>query len=171
MFKTISDKSYVPISDFVKQYVDYLKHSRFITLWKLIWIFNFNIIAIMFGVMAIVLYFFISFDFVALYYFVFNTVVLALPAIRIIPIWVWVVLLLVMIDRWRKKVAMNNLRHMEAMNKGFVNERSICGMLVGTMGKGKTTLVTDMALSIETIFRTKAKELMLECDMMFPHFP
>jgi hypothetical protein len=44
-------------------------------------------------------------------------------------------------------------------------------MLVGTMGKGKTTLITDISLSTEAIFRTKAQELLLETDLKFPHFP
>jgi hypothetical protein len=44
-------------------------------------------------------------------------------------------------------------------------------MLVGTMGKGKTTLITDMSLSTEAIFRSKAHELLIETDLKFPHFP
>ena len=39
------------------------------------------------------------------------------------------------------------------------------------MGSGKTKLITDMALSTEQIHRTKALELMLDCDLMFPNFP
>jgi len=60
---------------------------------------------------------------------------------------------------------------MENMNKEFILEWSICTMFVGTMGKGKTTLVTDIALSTEAIFRQKAYEMMLETDLKFPHFP
>jgi hypothetical protein len=60
---------------------------------------------------------------------------------------------------------------MESCNKAFIAERSLATMLVGAMGKGKTTLLTDMALSTEAMFRFKAFELMLEVDLKFPNFP
>lgn len=39
------------------------------------------------------------------------------------------------------------------------------------MGKGKTTTITDMAISKSVMFRDKAFELILENDMKFPYFP
>ena len=60
---------------------------------------------------------------------------------------------------------------MEMMNRGFINERPLGVMVCGTMGKKKTTMLTDMALSKEIMFRDKAFELLLECDLEFPNFP
>jgi len=170
-FNCVSKRVYVPIRDYVGSLLSYIKHSRFPKIWLLIWLFNFNVFAAILGVVAILLYFFISFNFVSLYHFFYNTVVLLAPAFRIIPIWMWLILALHIIDRRRKRKALDRLRHMELCNKGFILERSICTMLVGTMGTGKTTLLTDMALSTEAIFRHKAYELMLEVDLKFPHFP
>jgi len=170
-FNCVSKRVYVPIRDYAGSLLSYIKHSKFPKIWLLIWLFNFNVFAVMLGVVAILLYFFISFNFVSLYHFFYNTVVLLAPAFRIIPIWMWLIIVLYMIDRRRKRKALDRLRHMELMNKGFILERSICTMLVGTMGAGKTTLLTDMALSTEAIFRHKAYELMLEVDLKFPHFP
>ena len=39
------------------------------------------------------------------------------------------------------------------------------------MGKKKTTLITDMALSQEVMFRQKALEILQNADMKFPYFP
>lgn len=41
----------------------------------------------------------------------------------------------------------------------------------GTMGKKKTTFITDVALSQEVMFRDKAFEKILENDLKFPFFP
>jgi len=170
-FNCVSRRGYVPVRNYTVSFLTYIKQSRFPKIWLLIWLFNFNIFAILFSMIAILLYFFISFNFVALYHFFYNIVVLLAPAFRIIPLWMWLILVLYLIDRRRKRKALDRLRHMELMNKGFILERSICTMLVGTVGRGKTTLLTDMALSTEAIFRYKAYELMLEVDLMFPHFP
>jgi len=170
-FNCVSKRFYVPIRDYVGSLLAYIKSSRFPKIWLLIWLFNFNVFAVLLSMIAILLYFFISFNFVALYHFFYNTIVLLAPAFRIIPLWMWLILALYIIDRRRKRKALDRLGHMELKNKGFILERSICTMLIGTMGSGKTTLITDMALSTEAIFRYKAYEMMLEVDLQFPHFP
>ena len=38
-------------------------------------------------------------------------------------------------------------------------------------GKRKTTLITDMVLSQEVMFRQKALEILQNSDMKFPYFP
>lgn len=43
-------------------------------------------------------------------------------------------------------------------------------MACGSMGKKKTTLVTDMALSQEVMFRQKALSVLQNVDIKFPHF-
>jgi hypothetical protein len=60
---------------------------------------------------------------------------------------------------------------MEMMNRGMINSMSIVDMVVGTMGKKKTTMVTDMSLSQEAMFRDKALELLQDNDFKFPNFP
>ena len=44
-------------------------------------------------------------------------------------------------------------------------------MACGSMGKKKTTLITDMALSQEVMFRQKALKILQDNDLKFPHFP
>ena len=66
---------------------------------------------------------------------------------------------------------MNRLRHFEARNCGFINELPIVSMSCGSMGKKKTTLITDMVLSQEAMFRQKALSILQQNDMKFPYFP
>ena len=60
---------------------------------------------------------------------------------------------------------------MEAKNCGFVKDLPIVSMTNGTMGKKKTTMITDMALSQEVMFRQKAFEILQNNDVKFPFFP
>lgn len=63
------------------------------------------------------------------------------------------------------------MRHFEARNCGFINELPIVSMSCGSMGKKKTTLITDMVLSQEVMFRQKALSILQQNDMKFPYFP
>jgi hypothetical protein len=71
----------------------------------------------------------------------------------------------------RRKAAIAKLRRYERRNCGFINELPIVSMTCGSMGKKKTTAVTDMALSQEVMFRRKAYELLQKNDMKFAFFP
>jgi hypothetical protein len=88
-----------------------------------------------------------------------------------IPGLIWFIIILLLINLIRTNIGYKHLNHMELMNRGLINERPIVTMICGTMGKKKTTLLTDMALSKEIIFRDKAFELILQCDLEFPYFP
>ena len=170
-FKRLSGALYVPPKNYLLSWIEYTKTSRFPRIWLLIWLFNFNIFAVFISFIAVGIYFVGSFDLVALYSFFYNGIAKLLPMFHFIPLWVWLILFLWWVDRWRKRIALRKLRHMERMNTTFILDRSLCSMFVGTMGKGKTTLITDIALSTEAIFRNKAYEMMLDIDLQFPNFP
>ena len=70
----------------------------------------------------------------------------------------------------RKSIAMSKLKHLEARNCGFINDLPIVIMTVGIMGKNKTALITDMAISQEKMFKQKAFEIMQKCQLKFVHF-
>ena len=88
-----------------------------------------------------------------------------------VPGFVWVILGYVLFDKIRKSIALQRLRHFEMMNRGFIADRPIVFLTVGTMGKKKTTLLTDMMLSLQAMFRDKSLERIREADMKFPYFP
>lgn len=112
-----------------------------------------------------------AFDFVHLYRQIYKLIVDLSVVFTKIPLWLWLVIGYGVICVLRKKIAYLRLNHFEMKNRGFINERSIVCFIVGTMGKGKTTMEIDMGLSTEAMFRDKAFELLLENDLRFPYFP
>ena len=122
-------------------------------------------------IIAYYLYFVVSFDLSTLYRQFYKLLYDLWTAISFIPLWGWVFLALFLIDRMRRKRGYSVLHHNEMKNRGFINARPIVLMVCGTMGKKKTTAITDMALSQEVMFRDKAFEKILETDLKFPYFP
>jgi len=190
VFKAVSNKTYVPTKRYFAWLWEFIiigsfeeKDGRLVAkfrlpwlkIWLLIWLFNFNIFAVTLSGIATALYFYISFDFVALYNILYILFRLLVNGFTTLPLLVWILLVIFLVLRWldrkRKRIGLQRLRRMERQNKMFIGGLSICTMLVGTMGKGKTTLATDMVLSTEAMFRNKAYEMMLEIDLKFPHFP
>ena len=70
-----------------------------------------------------------------------------------------------------RKIGYDRLEHNERCNRGFINEMEIVTYIYAPMGKGKTTMLMSMALSLEVQLRDDALEIMLECDVCFPNFP
>ena len=87
------------------------------------------------------------------------------------PWWVIPICIYPVFERFRKRIALNKLRHYEARNCGFINELPIVSITCGSMGKRKTTVITDMSLSQEVMFRQKALSILQNTDLKFPYFP
>ena len=172
IFKWFSRHTYRPIKRFVVNYIDFLKRNKFIyILWIILWVFSLNLASIIVAFFAYYFYFSVSFHFETMYIQFCKLFIDLQVAIKSIPVIVWVVLGYVLFANWRKKLALSRLHHFEARNCGFINELPIVSMSCGSMGKKKTTLITDMALSQEVMFRQKAFELLQKNDMKFPNFP
>lgn len=172
MFKRISGKTYIPIKNWIISFVNFLRdNKKYVKLWIVVWLFNFNAFTIVVEFLAYYLYFCLSFDFLNIYRQVYKLFCDLSVCVAFIPGWAWLLIGFVIFDKIRKKIGYNKLEHLENKNCGFINERPIVLMLCGTMGKKKTTVITDIALSQEVMFREKALELMIENDMKFPNFP
>lgn len=172
LFKRITAVTYVPLKVVVCSYAEFLKrHKWLLKLWLGIWLFNFNIVSVCVEAIAYLLYFVVSLDFATIYFQVYKLIVDLQVVVLKLPLWVVVIVVLLLLDRLRKRIALARLRHFEARNCGFINELPIASMSCGSMGKKKTTLITDMALSQEVMFRQKALEILQSADMKFPHFP
>jgi len=174
-FKCLSKHTYHPIKHFILTLHFYVTHTYFKLIWLILWAFNLNLIAVAAQVIAMILYFPISLNLVALYNFLLTVISLLAQGFSPVPLWILIPLIVIftlyILDKMRKRLAYNKLHHLEMCNRGFLNERSICMLLVGTVGKGKTTHVTDMALSTEALFRHNVRQTLLDIDMQFPHFP
>ena len=170
--KRCADKVYKPTKAWIKSFIDFLRENdKYIKLWLLIWAYNFNVITIVLEFFAFYFYVVISLDLVNIYRQVFKLFCDISVPIAFLPGPVWFVIGYVVFDYIRKNIGYAMLHHHEACNCGFINERPIVSMACGTMGSKKTTMITDMTLLQEKMFRDKALELMLENDLKFPNFP
>ena len=170
--KYIERKIYLPVKKWILEFMQFLnENSYYKTIWLWIWAFNFNFITIFVEFIAYYLYFVSSFDLVSLYIQVLKLLMDLSICIEFIPTLIWIIIFMIIFHAIRKRIGYSRLNHMEMQDRGFINERPIVIMLVGTMGKKKTTIITDIALSQEIMLRDKAFEKILECDLKFPYFP
>ena len=171
-FKKISAVTYQPIKRFVCGYIDFLQTHNWVWIsWLVMWAFHLNLASIVIAFFAYYFYFAVSFDFIGIYTQIVKLVRDLQPFFRFFPWWGLIIIAYVLFERFRKKIAVNRLRHFEARNCGFINDLPIVTMACGSMGKKKTTLITDMTLSQAVMFRQKALEILQNADMKFPYFP
>ena len=172
IFKKLSEWIYRPLKITIASFVNFLRENRAVwMLWVGIWAFNLNAASIVMGFLAYYFYFVLSFDVANLYVQVCKLLIDLQVIFRHFPWWCIAFVCWLLFDHWRKCIAQNRLRHFEARNCGFINELPIVSMACGSMGKKKTTLITDMVLSQEVMFRQKALEILQQNDMKFPYFP
>ncbi len=170
--KRAADYTYIPIKRFIKSFVRFVNEvGKYKSLWIFIWLLNFNFIAILIEFFAFYFYFISSFDVLNIYKQVVKLFCDLSPMIAFVPGWMWVIAGLLLFDKFRKSMALAVLRHHEAMNCGFINERPIVMMICGTMGKKKTTMLSDIALLQNKMFREDALQLMIKNELKFPEFP
>ena len=172
VFKAISKGTYQPIKRFIQEYVAFIRRNGWIIVcWVILWLLNFNLATIVVEFFAYYFYFAVEFDFGTIYtQFVKLFADLKTPFVYF-PYWALLFLIYPLFDRFRKRIATARLRHYEARNCGFINELPIVSLTCGSMGKKKTTAITDMALSQEVMFRQKALDILQKNDMKFPMFP
>lgn len=171
-FKYLSKYTYQPVKKFIINYIDFLRqYQQYLYFWLAIWLYNFNGFTIALEALAYYFYFGVSFDFGSIYIQIYKLFVDLRPAFNFIPWPMWIALIIGLFVIWRRKFAMARLKRFENRNKGFINELPLVSMAVGSMGKKKTSLITDMCLSQEAMLKDKAYELLLQCDLKFPAFP
>ena len=171
-FKWVSRLTYQPVKRWVLSYIAFLKQYTYIpTLWAICWAFNLNLASIIVAFFAYYFYFAVTFRFETMYLQFCKLFIDLKVALEVFPKWSLITISYLIFNRFRQKIAQAHLRHLEARNCGFINELPIVSMTVGSMGKKKTTIITDMALSQEVMFRQKAFELIRKNDMKFPYFP
>jgi len=171
VFKFASKYSYQPVKRFVKEFWAFIKDNKWLViLWLFIWCMNLNLLTVLIEFIAYYLYFAVSYDFASV---PLQFVKLGLDIKVFIKTTWWTLFPIAFIawNRRRKRIAKDRLGHMESMNCGLINELPIVSMSCGSMGKKKTTAITDMALSQEVIFRREAHVRLYKQDLKFPHFP
>ena len=170
--KKAAAKVYIPAKQWFKGFIEFLKEN---SLWVKIWVFiallNFNAMTIILEALAYYFYFAASFDILVLYMQAYKLVIDLWVMFAAVPVFMWVIAGYVFFLWWRSRIAYKRLYSFESRNRGFINNLPVVSMICGTMGKKKTTMLTDMALSQEVMHRDKAFEKILENDLKFPYFP
>lgn len=170
--KWLATKTYISVKNWLKQFFAFIKeNNKYFKFWLFVWAFNFNFITIAIEFTAYYLYFVISFDTRSIYFQFYKLACDLSVILAFMPLVAWVIFGYIFIVWWRKKIGYSKLNHFENRNCGFINERPIVLMICGTMGKKKTTILTDIALSQEKMLRDKAFEKLLDNDLKFPYFP
>ena len=171
-FKRLGGTMYQPIKRFVIGYRAYLaENTKWKAVWIWVWLGNINFLSIAVAFLAYYFYFAISFDLSSLYP---QAVAFWKDTLLVLKYFPWVItstVVWICFCRFRENRARNVLEHNEARNCGFINELPIVTMSCGSMGKKKTTMTTDMALSQTVMFRQQAFERLKKQDMKFPFFP
>lgn len=156
----------------VKMYIAFIKeHKPYRVLFILVWAFGLNLSTIVVGFFAFYFYFASSFDFVGIYTNLVRLFSDLRTVFTALPFWVYIIAAFIIFDRIRKRIALDRLRRMELCNRGFLNSLPVAVMFCGTMGKGKTVLMTDAILSRQATFRDVSREKLTELQMQFPDFP
>ncbi len=170
--KKLSKKIYKPIILWINDFILFIKENKvYKKLWLFIWLWNFNVLFILFEFLAYYFYFVCTFDTSSIYFQFYKLFCDLSKPLNFIPTIAWVFITYWILCVIRKKIGYSRLNHNERKNCGFINERPIVLMVCGTMGKRKTTIITDMALSQDVMFRDKAFKKILENDLKFPKFP
>ena len=171
VFKKVT-KPYGSIKAWIIDLALFVKdNKRYWQLWLLLWAYSFNIITVIIEFFAFYMYFTCTFDFVSIYLQIRKLFIDLSVPFSFIPVWLWIIAGVAALVYFRRKIAYARLNQMEYNNRGFIQSLPVVVMVCGTMGTGKTTTLTDMALSQEIMFRDKAFELILESDLKFPDFP
>ncbi len=172
VFKWLSKIIYHPIKRLLEAYIAFLKRHNWIwILWLVLWAIQLNLATIIIAFFAFYFYFVVSFNLETIYIQVCKLFIDLQVLLKVFPLWCLGIIAYVIFCRFRKRIALGKLHRFEARNCGFINELPIVSMTCGSMGKKKTTIITDMALSQAVMLRQKAFELLQKNDMKFPHFP
>lgn len=171
-YKKYEEKVYYPVKSFIVGYIEYLKATPF--LWRVlacVWLYNLNVFTILGGGISYYLFWCIEFfEINALYAQLVKLVCDLSVAIEFLPVWAWLIIGYKVFDYLRKRAGMLALWFFESCNRAFLEIYEGALFLVGKQRSKKTTIITDMAMSQEVIFRETAKEKLSQRDKQFPYF-
>lgn len=172
-FERVERKVFGPIKEFVRGYVEHVReHLLSMKFALVIWLYNLNVITIGIELFAYFFYGTITFfEINGLYSQVVKLSMDLTVALSFLPWWVWAIIGYKILDAIRRKIGNAMLEHYEACNKAFLKLYLGALFIVGKQRTKKTTIITDMALTQEVIFREEAQERLAIRDKQFPFFP
>ncbi len=172
IFKRLSARTYQPAKLWLSEFWAFLKDRRgWLITWAVIWALNFNAFTIIVELFAYVLILPFTITSAGLYVQVYKLAYDLTPLFSVVPWLIWVIGVFIALYLIARKVGYNRLYHNERKNRGFINERGVVTLVYGAMGVGKTTAITDIALSCEVQILDDMLDIIMETDKWFPYFP
>lgn len=165
-------KIYSPCKKWIIDYKNFLLSTRkYLKILLVIWVFNLNIPSIVLASIGYLLFFAVSYRVGTIFFQIYKLIMDLSLMFGGLPFVFWAVIAFVLFHLWRKKLALRRLQGMEESNRGFLESLPISNFVVGPMGAKKTTVITDMCLSMRNIFRDKAFAIIREHELRFPDYP
>ena len=137
----------------------------------ILWLINFNVLTIVFEILAYYFYFAVSIDLLNLPIQLVKLLLDLIIMFSSAPMLFWFLVAYAIICIVRKNVGYQRLEYRERLDRATIDHLPIIYMFTGTMGTGKTTALTSFGMSTAIMFRNKALELMMEIDSKYPNFP
>ena len=170
-WETFSRKILDPVRDEFARWHGLLSvNAYWKTIWKCVWLFNFNLFAVAVDGFAYLWYFFRAFDVVHIYFQVYKLALDTFDMFTFVPLWLWLVFAFVWWDSGNFKLADRRRRVMQLDNRDYIAQCPIVCMICAEPGAGKTTQMVSMGREMQVMFRRKALDIMMNCDLKFPNF-
>lgn len=178
LYKRIEARTWIPVRDFVKGYVQHLLNPERRLAFKLlaiIWFYNLNLTTIILDLIAYAIFFcadsVLAFNVYGFYAQLVKLVADITVPIVFLPWWLQLYIGFRIFDHYRQKAGMMRLYMCEAFNRAFLKLYLGALFIVGKQRAKKTSIVTDMSLTQEIIYRDDAKANLAKRDKQFPFFP
>ncbi len=172
IFKTVANATYYPIKRYLVGFFGFLKSRKiYAYILAAIWLANVNVVSIAFALVAALLYLCTTISAVNIFFQCYKLITDIAIGFGSLPLPLWIVVFLVAFDKLRREQGYARLERCEKKNREFIDSLPIATIIIGAMGKRKTTLLTDIVLSKTVMFRDKAYEILLKTDLHFPNFP
>lgn len=171
VFLKIFTKPFRASKKFLKGFISFAKGSRYVTALLWIWAINLNVVTMVVGFFAFYFYFAAAVTFAELPQQFVKLFLDVLIMFSGLPFLAWFFLFWKIFDKWRRSQGLDNLRHNESKNQGFLKKLSALIMIEGTVGAKKTTTAADMTLSFNVKFRNDSLDTLRKIDRHFVNFP
>ena len=161
-----------PVKVYIIDFLKYAQEHTKITYWIFaVWLANVNLFTVGLELFAFYYYFICTWDLTALLLIVAYVALDIAIMLLSLPLLYWLVVGARIYYRVCEEQGLDNLKHMEAMNCGYLKTLDVVCLIVGEPGTGKTTLLVDMFLSWINIFKEENLKTIFKYELYFPSFP
>lgn len=172
IYFNLTKKIIQPVKVFIIDFLKYAQEHTKITYWIFaVWLVNVNVITIGIELFAFYYYFICTWDLTAVWFLVLYGLFDIFVMLSSLPLLYWLVVGARIYYRVCEEMGLDNLKHMEAMNCGYLKTLDVVCLIVGEPGTGKTTLLVDMFLSWINIFKEENLKTIFKYELYFPSFP